>query len=106
MSRWKGILSALALVLITAGVLSELQHASHLARESGQRSLLKQAEQKLAAYHAEHGKYPDSLAGFQFLFDDGAKASMLERFEYRTDGKYYRIVTKSEFDESELSVCH
>jgi hypothetical protein len=106
MPRWKAILTALALVLITAWVLGEFRNASNLARESGQRSLLKQAEQQLSAYHAEHGTYPNSLASFRFLFDDGANASMLEQFEYRTDGKYYRIVTKSEYDGSELSVCH
>ena len=106
MPRWKTILTALALVLVTALFLVTFRDAAKAARESGQRSLLLQAERKLSAYHAEHGAYPESLAEFAFQFHDGADSSTLGRIEYRTDGKYYRLVTKSDWDGSEISVCH
>ena len=106
MPHWKTVLTALALALIASFVSVRIWEAAMLARESRQRSLLVQAERQLAAYHAEHGAYPESLAEFAFQFDDGANASMLERLDYRTDGEYYRIVTKSEYDGSEMSVCH
>jgi hypothetical protein len=106
MPHRKTILTALALALIASFVSVTFWGAAKATRESGQRSLLMQAERKLAAYHAEHGAYPDSLAGFRFQFHEGANATTLARLEYRTDGKYYRIVTKSDWDGSELSVCH
>jgi hypothetical protein len=83
-----------------------IRESMRLATESGQQSLLVQAEQHLADYRAAHGEYPESLADFTFVFSDGADAATLERIEYKTDGKYYRLVTKSDWDGSEISVCH
>ncbi len=93
-----GVLTALILYL-------PLREARRAARESGQRSLIVQVEQQLAAYNAVHGRYPDTLEGMQFTFGDGADAATLERIEYHTDGTYYRIVTASDFDGDEISVC-
>jgi hypothetical protein len=98
---WLGIGLATALVLYVP-----MREARRAARESGQRSLLVQAERQLAAHKARHGRYPQSLEGMHFRFFDGADAETLARLEYRTDGKYYRIVTASEFDGREISVCH
>jgi competence protein ComGC len=99
------VLLSLALVALL-GVVPAVQDARRAAAESGLRSLLVQAEQQLAAYHAKHGEYPESLAGFKFVFDEGTDAATLERMTYRTDGKYYRLVIASDWDGSELSVCH
>jgi type II secretory pathway pseudopilin PulG len=93
-----GVLTALVLYLPVRG-------ARRAAQESAQRSLIVQVEQQLAAYNAVHGRYPDSLKGMQFTFSDGADAATLERIEYHTDGTYYRIVTASDFDGDEISVC-
>jgi type II secretory pathway pseudopilin PulG len=93
-----GVMTALALYM-------PVREASRAARESGQRSLIAQAERQLAAYYAAHGRYPDSLKGMQFTFADGADAATLDRIKYHTDGTYYRIVTTSDFDGAEISVC-
>jgi len=96
---------------LAAGLLAALvmyvpfREAQRVARESGQRSLIIQMERQLAAYYANHGRYPESLKGMQFTFSDGADATTLDRIEYHTDGTYYRIVTTSDFDGREISVC-
>jgi type II secretory pathway pseudopilin PulG len=95
------IFAALGLLLLIP-----VREARRAARESGQRSLLVQAERQLAAYRAQHGVYPDSLVGLRFEFYDGADASTLKRLVYKSDGQYYRLVTKSDWDGSEISVCH
>lgn len=105
MIQKRSLLIAAAVAAIGLLLLIPLREAMRLAKESGQRSLLIQAERQLAAYHADHGEYPESLEDFRFEFHDGADASTLERLEYRTDGQYYRIVTKSDWDGSEMSVC-
>jgi hypothetical protein len=93
-----GLMTALALYLPVRG-------AQRAARESGQRSLITQAERHLMLYYTVHDRYPDSLKGFQFTFTDGADVATLARIKYYSDGAYYRIVTPSDFDGSEISVC-
>jgi hypothetical protein len=97
---WAAAAAALGLLLIVP-----MRDARKAAVESGQRSLLSQAERQLEAYHASHGAYPASLEGLKFHLGDGADATTLNRIEYRTDGKYYRLETKSEWDGSAISVC-
>ena len=67
--------------------------------------MLVQAEELLSDYYAAHGQYPDTLQGMTFNFSDGANDETLGRLEYFTDGAHYRLVTKSDFDGSEISVC-
>jgi hypothetical protein len=99
------------LIWIGAGALTvfllymPVSEARRAARESAQRSLVAEAERKLAAHFDAHGRYPDSLEGMQFTFGDGGESSMLERIEYHTDGTHYRIMTVSYFDGKEISVC-
>jgi hypothetical protein len=99
------------LMWLAAGLLTALvmylpfREAQRAARESGQRSLIVQAERQLTAHYAVHGRYPDSLDDMQFTFTDGADAATLDRIEYHTDGTYYRMVTASDFDGREISAC-
>jgi type II secretory pathway pseudopilin PulG len=90
-----GVVAAIAMYAPTRG-------ARRAAIESGQRSLLVQAERQLEQHYALHGRYPDSLDGMQFTYSDGADAETLERLEYWTDGETYRIATASDFDGSEI----
>ena len=92
-------------VLMALLLYASMRGALRAARESGQRSLIVQVERQLTAYYAVHGRYPNSLEGMQFTFGDGADAATLDRIEYHTDGSYYRIVTASDFDGDEISVC-
>jgi type II secretory pathway pseudopilin PulG len=104
--RRKWPLAWLAAGVAAAALLYPLvRGAQRAARESGQRSLLVQIERQLAAHHATHGRYPDSLEAMKFTFSDGAGATTLDRIQYHTDGKYYRLVTASDFDGDEISVC-
>ena len=103
---WKRRLTWLAVGIATVLMLYLPILATQQATvESGQRSLIAQAELQLAAHYAEHGRYPDSLKGMNFVFNDGADADTLERLKYSTDGQYYRIVTTSDFHGKEISVC-
>jgi type II secretory pathway pseudopilin PulG len=105
MRHWKNIVAGAALTLIAVSLAFAVRGAAKAARESGQRSLLQQAEQQLSRYYAEHGAYPESLAGFNFRFHDGSNQSTLDRFKYLTDGAHYRLVTPSDWDGSEISRC-
>lgn len=105
MRNWKNSLAAVALTLIVVAFGFAVREAAKAARESGQRSLLLQAERQLARYYAEHDRYPESLAEFRFQFHDGGNRSTLDRIEYLTDGAHYRIVTQSDWDGSEISRC-
>jgi type II secretory pathway pseudopilin PulG len=103
---WKRRLTWLAVGIATVLALYvPISAAQRATVESGQRSLIAQAERQLAAHYAVHGRYPDSLKGMNFVFSDGADAHTLERLKYSTDGQYYRIVTTSDFDGKEISAC-
>jgi hypothetical protein len=82
-----------------------VREARRCAVESGQQSLLAQTEDQLSNFYVSHRRYPDSLENMHFEFHDGADEATLERLEYFTDGQHYRLVTKSDFDGSEISVC-
>jgi hypothetical protein len=106
----KRFLIGLAIVVAATpfllGFVWAVREARRCAVESKQRSLMSQAEWQLAEYHQQHGRYPDTLDGLNFIYSDGGDASTLATLKYQTDDSYYRIVAKSVWDGTEISVCH
>lgn len=100
------IVLAALLAAAGVGVIVALSGAVRAAKESPQRAVMVEAERLLEAYYQEHGRYPDSLDELTFKFGGDGDASRLALLEYKSDGAYYRIVTKSVWDGSELTVCH
>jgi len=92
-----GLVAAIAMYASVRG-------AWRAAAESGQRSLIAQAERQLMLHYAVHSRYPDSLDGMHFKFSDGADAATLSRVDYHTDGESYWIETPSDFDGSTIRV--
>jgi competence protein ComGC len=105
--RWRNypLFGVVSVAIIAALLYFPMQEARRAVVESGQRSLLLQIEQRLTAYNVEHERYPESLSDMKFTYHDGADADTLKRIEYHTDGQYYRLVTPSDFDGREISVC-
>lgn len=92
-------------VVVALWAVSLWNEASRAAEESAQLALMDEAERLLAAYHKEHGAYPESLAALELTYPDGGDASTLASFQYNSDGEHYVLLGKGASTGAELRVC-
>jgi hypothetical protein len=108
-SNWKralpfGIVGSVICVMLLWSAASTFNEARVAAKMSAQLALVKEAENLLEAYRAEHGHYPKSLDSLTFSFPDGGDSSTLALLKYESDSEKYSIVTKIDISGEEYRV--
>jgi len=68
-----------------------LQQMKTVAKQSAQYALFVEIVDQLELYKSQHGEYPPKLDVMQFQYYDGGDASLLQLFEFETDGASYSL---------------